>query len=77
MVIGVLDCADPAPSTTTDIGVFINITPDPAAEALLAQRRDARARKDFATADAIRVQLAAMGLAIKDVPGGRVEVRRA
>jgi len=44
---------------------------------LLRRRRDARAAKDFKASDAIRDQLASMGLAIKDMPGGKVEVRRA
>jgi cysteinyl-tRNA synthetase len=74
-VLGVLSLERPK-AATTDIGVFVNIAPDPAVEALLAQRRDARARKDFAASDAIRDQLAAMGYAVKDVAGGKVEVRR-
>jgi len=76
-VLGVLD--RPADAThQTDIGVFASgLTPDPAVEALLRQRRDARAAKDFKTSDAIRDQLAGMGLAIKDLAGGKVEVRRA
>lgn len=67
------------PSTTVpDIGVFApGVSPDPAVESLLRDRRDARARKDFKASDAIRDQLAALGLAIKDMPGGKVEVRRA
>ncbi len=43
----------------------------------LEQRKGARANKDFATSDAIRDELAAMGYAIKDVAGGKVEVTRA
>ncbi len=43
---------------------------------LLEMRRDARADKDFARADSIRDRLAEMGYAIKDAPGGRVEVSR-
>ncbi|MFO0830365.1 MAG: cysteine--tRNA ligase [Phycisphaerales bacterium] len=75
-VLGVLSLERPR-AATTDIGVFVNVAPDPAVEALLAQRRDARARKDFAASDAIRDQLAGMGYAVKDVAGGKVEVRRA
>jgi cysteinyl-tRNA synthetase len=36
----------------------------------LEQRQAARARKDFAAADAIRDQLGAIGIAIEDTPGG-------
>jgi cysteinyl-tRNA synthetase len=46
-------------------------------EELLTARKDARAKKDFAASDRIRDELAAMGYAIKDMAGGRVEVRRA
>jgi len=60
----------------TSIGVFIGLDPDPAVIDLLEQRRDARADKDFARADSIRDRLAEMGYAIKDAPGGRVEVSR-
>ena len=37
---------------------------------MLAQRSQARARKDWATADAIREQLATIGLTIEDTPDG-------
>jgi cysteinyl-tRNA synthetase len=74
-VLGVLSLARPQ-AASTEIGVFINVAPDPAVEGLLTQRRDARARKDFAASDAIRDQLAGMGYAIKDMAGGKVEVRR-
>jgi cysteinyl-tRNA synthetase len=36
----------------------------------LEQREAARARKDFATADAIRARLAAAGIRIEDTPSG-------
>jgi cysteinyl-tRNA synthetase len=36
----------------------------------LEQRQAARARKDFAAADAIRDQLAALGLSVEDTPQG-------
>ena len=39
-------------------------------EALLQQRQDARANRDFAAADAIRDELAAAGIAIEDGPQG-------
>ncbi len=47
---------------------------DPAQiEQLLADRKDARAVKDFKKSDAIRDQLSAMGVAIKDRPDGTTE----
>jgi cysteinyl-tRNA synthetase len=39
-------------------------------EALIAQRKEARARRDFAAADAIRKSLEEEGIAVEDVPGG-------
>jgi cysteinyl-tRNA synthetase len=39
-------------------------------EALLAQRQEARARKDFAAADAVRDKLAELGLKVEDTPAG-------
>lgn len=61
----------------TDIGVFLGgITPSAEVESLLARRAEARKAKDFATSDRIRGELAAMGYAIKDVAGGKVEVSR-
>ena len=38
--------------------------------ALLQQRADARSRKDYAAADAIRDQLAGLGLTVTDTPQG-------
>jgi cysteinyl-tRNA synthetase len=75
-IFGVLSLAR-AQSTQTEIGVFApGVTPDAKVEELLRQRRDARAKKDFAASDKIRDELAAMGFAIKDMAGGKVEVRR-
>lgn len=39
-------------------------------ESMLTQRREARARRDFAAADAIRKSLEAEGIAVEDLPGG-------
>ena len=39
-------------------------------EALLEARTQARASKDFARSDAIRDELAALGVCIRDTPGG-------
>lgn len=64
-------------TTQTSIGVFgPGVEHDPEVEALLVERAEARARKDFARADAIRDEIASRGLAIKDAPGGTVEVTR-
>ena len=43
---------------------------DALVQVLLAQRQDARARKDFAAADAIRDGLDAIGIRIEDTPQG-------
>ena len=43
---------------------------DASIEAMLDQRRAARAGRDFKRADEIRDQLAAMGIAIEDGPQG-------
>jgi cysteinyl-tRNA synthetase len=75
--LGILELEAPA-STTSDIGLFApGVAPDPAVIAKLEERRAARAAKDFKKSDQIRDELAAMGYAIKDVAGGKVEVRRA
>jgi cysteinyl-tRNA synthetase len=39
-------------------------------EAKVRARIDARASKDFARGDAIRAELAALGIELQDVPGG-------
>jgi cysteinyl-tRNA synthetase len=44
--------------------------PDPEAQRLLAEREAARAARDFATADARRDQLAALGWTVRDTPEG-------
>lgn len=50
------------------------VTPSDQVAALLDERANARAAKNFARSDEIRDQLKAMGYAIKDVAGGKVEV---
>ena len=44
-------------------------------QSLIDERQQARAQKDFARADAIRDELAARGITIKDTPQG-VQVLR-
>ena len=76
-VLGVLERPRGA-TTQTEIALYAPGTePSPEVEAKLIERREARAKKDFAASDRIRDELGAMGYAIKDVAGGRVEVRRA
>jgi cysteinyl-tRNA synthetase len=74
-VLGVLEL-EQAASSRTDIGVFIGCDPDASVIAKLNERVAAKKAKDFAKSDAIRTDLAALGYAIKDVAGGKVEVRR-
>jgi len=75
-VLGVLSL-ERAQSTTSDIGIFVGgLAPDPTVIAKLEDRRAARAAKDFKKSDQIRDDLLAMGYAIKDAPGGKVEVSR-
>jgi cysteinyl-tRNA synthetase len=49
---------------------------DPDAERLLREREEARAARDFATADARRDELAALGWEVRDTPEGPRLVRR-
>ncbi|GDX98209.1 cysteine--tRNA ligase [Phycisphaerae bacterium] len=75
-VLGVLELVPKA--VTSEIAAYApGVAPDAKVEELLTARKDARAKKDFAASDRIRDELAAMGYAIKDMAGGRVEVRRA
>lgn len=75
-VLGVLSLERPQ-AAQTSIGVFIGCDADQAVLAKLGERAAARKARDFAASDRIRDELAAMGYAIKDVAGGKVEVRRA
>ena len=43
---------------------------DPAVQALVDERQEARKNKDYARADEIRDQLAAQGIILKDTPQG-------
>jgi cysteinyl-tRNA synthetase len=76
-VLGVLERPRPQ-SAATDIGLFLpGTTPDPRVIDKLHERAAARKAKDFARSDQIRDELLALGFAIKDVAGGKVEIRRA
>lgn len=75
-VLGVLGLEVPK-ATATEIGVYLGgLSPDPAVEAKLAERKAARAAKDFKRSDELRDELLAMGYVLKDVAGGKVEVGR-
>ena len=51
-------------------------TPEEAAEALISARANARKARDWATADAIRDRISALGLVVEDTPTGSRVVRR-
>ncbi len=53
-----------------DLAGFDGDGAEPALDALLAARADARASKDFALADAVRDGLSALGFTIEDTPQG-------
>jgi len=48
----------------------------PGAQDLLDRRAAARDARDFATSDALRDELAAMGVEVRDTPDGQVTSRR-
>ncbi|MFG0326887.1 MAG: cysteine--tRNA ligase [Phycisphaerales bacterium JB037] len=76
-ILGVLSLKQ-TDAAQTALGVYLpGVSPSDDIEAKLRARKEARAGKDFAAADAIRDELSAMGLAIKDRPDGTVEVSRA
>jgi cysteinyl-tRNA synthetase len=64
-----LSLSDPAWSAPSSPDGLIPIV-DGLVQALLDERQGARARKDYAAADAIRARLSDLGLAIKDTPAG-------
>jgi cysteinyl-tRNA synthetase len=45
---------------------------DPEVDALVAKRTEARAAKDWATADAVRDELVALGIEVEDTPDGPI-----
>jgi cysteinyl-tRNA synthetase len=47
----------------------------PGAQELLDRRAEARTARDFATSDALRDELAAMGVQVRDTPEGQVTRR--
>lgn len=52
-------------------------TPDAEIDALLQERKEARAAKNWARSDEIRNLLAEKGWAVKDMPDGTVQLTRA
>ncbi len=62
------------------LGIFVDqaepVSLPPEAELLIRQRDEARAKKDWVTADKLREQLSAMGITIEDTPTGTVWKRR-
>ena len=75
-VLGVLDLCR-AEAVEHDLGVFHGVEPTPELIAAIEARRDAKKAKDFAAADRIRDEITQMGYAVKDMSGGKVEVRKA
>lgn len=72
-VLGMLDVLGLHPSDWQAVGDDAGRTTaiiDELVQALLDQRQEARARKDFGAADAIRDALDAMGVRIEDTPTG-------
>ena len=65
-VLGLVRETDGAPTGDGDLRPVV----DGLVNALLAQRQEARARKDWAAADAVRDQLSELGLKITDTPNG-------
>ena len=65
-----LDPDDPAWATERPASDDLSGVVDSLVRTLLDQRADARARKDWATADAIRDSLAGSGLKITDTKDG-------
>ncbi len=65
------EAARPAAQTGA-AGFTIQGEGDPEIDALVLQRAEAKKAKDFAKADAIRMQLKDMGIELTDVPGGAV-----
>ncbi|MFD4732485.1 DALR domain-containing protein, partial [Streptomyces sp. NPDC058423] len=65
-----LDPLDPHWAGESDRGEDLHGVVDTLVQLVLQQRESARARKDWATADAIRDQLNQSGLAVEDGPDG-------
>ncbi len=66
----------PRTNHTGSAGARRGFLPDKAIDQKLAERNEARRRKDFATADRIRAELAAFGITIEDRPDGTSRWKR-
>jgi cysteinyl-tRNA synthetase len=69
-VLGMDPLAEPWAATESGRTTDLRRVVDSLVAVALEQREAARARKDFAAADAIRAQLTAIGITIEDTPGG-------
>ncbi|MFM8621594.1 MAG: cysteine--tRNA ligase [Candidatus Nanopelagicaceae bacterium] len=67
--LSILGC-DPFDAAFGSVGAVLSDALDGVIQLALAQRAAARERKDFASSDAIRDGLAALGIAIEDTPQG-------
>ena len=65
-----VQCSSEVCVLATKLAGFEGDNPEDAVEALLAARAQARAAKDWATADAVRDGLAELGFTIEDTPNG-------
>ena len=65
-----------AAATSTTGGYTVTGEGDPAVDALVLQRAQAKKARDFAEADRIRDELKAQGIEVTDVPGGAVWKRQ-
>ena len=61
-----------AQTATAEAGFTITGEGDPAVDALVMQRYEAKKAKNFAEADRIRDALKAQGIEVTDVPGGAI-----
>ena len=59
-------------STASQGGYTVTGEGDPAVDALVLERGQAKKNKDFARADQIREELKQKGIEVTDVPGGAV-----
>jgi len=75
-VLGLLELPLLEAQRAGDVIWLPGVEPDPEIEAMIARRTEAKKAKDFQAADAIRDELSARGLSIKDVAGGKVEIGR-
>ena len=66
------EAAQARTASAGDGGYTVRGEGDPAVDALVLQRAEAKKAKNFAEADRIRDELKAQGIEITDVPGGAI-----